>query len=298
MPSPFIFVLVIDWVMRKTISDNRNGIQWTLTQHLEDLDFADDICLLSHTQQHAQSKLNRLSEEAKKTGLIINKKKTEVMRTNNKQEQPIELQGENILDTDRFTYLGSMVSQDGGADDDIRSRINKARFAFTTLHAIWRSKTLSLQNKIRIFNTNVKSVLLYGSETWRVTKTNTKKLQTFVNSCLRRILGIRWPEKISTASVWERTKQKPIAHDIQKRKWGWIGHTLRKPANNVARQALDWNPQGKRKVGRPKQTWKRSVVREAEDAGMSWDQIKRAAQNRVRWKGVVVALCSSGGLQD
>ena len=69
--------------------------------------------------------------------------------------------------------------------------------------------------KMRIFNTNVKAVLLYGSETWRVTKTNTNKLQTFSNRCLRRILKIRWHERISCDNLWERTRQKPIGKEIR-----------------------------------------------------------------------------------
>ncbi|PVD27306.1 hypothetical protein C0Q70_12461 [Pomacea canaliculata] len=80
------------------------------------------------------------------------------------------------------------------------------------------------------------------------------------------------------------------------RKWGWIGHTLRKPAHNITRQALGWNPQGRRKVGRPRQKWTRSVHREAETAGMTWSQLERDAQDRVRWRDVVAALCSTGGV--
>ena len=56
--------------------------------------------------------------------------------------------------------------------------------------------------------------------------------------------------------------------DIKKRKWGWIGHSLRKSRSNVTRQALDWNPQGKRKVGRPRQTWRRSTDAEVKAVGM------------------------------
>ena len=163
----------------------------------------------------------------------------------------------------------------------------------TTLRPIWNSKALSLKNKIRIFNTNVKSVLLYGSETWRVTSITTKKLQSFTNKCLRYILNIRWPDIISNASLWEKTNQSPISQDVKKRKWGWIGHTLRKPTDNITRQALDWNPQGKRKVGRPKQTWRRSVESEAKTTGLSWAQLKKTAQNRVRWRDVIAALCST-----
>ena len=91
------------------------------------------------------------------------------MRVNNNRQEAIQLQGKEIKEADSFTYLGSVVSKDGGTDEDIRNRINKPRHAFNTLRPTWRVTSLSLQNKIRIFGTNVKSVLLYGSETWRVT---------------------------------------------------------------------------------------------------------------------------------
>ncbi len=280
--SPTIFLMVIDWIMRQSTTGQRTGIQWTLMKQLEDLDFADDICLLSHKQQDAQEKLSRIAKEARKTGLQINVGKTEVMKMNNRQQDPLQLYQEDIKEVDKFVYLGSVVNKEGGADEDIKSRINKARYAFNTLRPIWRSATLSLNNKIRIFNTNVKSVLLYGSETWRVTNTNTKKLQSFTNKCLRNILNIRWPEVISNEQLWDRTRQNPIDIDVKKRKWGWIGHTLRKPVTNVTRQALSWNPQGRRKVGRPKQTWRRSVNAEVNAAGTSWAELGRTSQNRVR----------------
>ncbi|RUS91574.1 hypothetical protein EGW08_000689 [Elysia chlorotica] len=205
---------------------------------------------------------------------------------------------ENIKEVDKFVYLGSIVSKDGGTDEDIRSRINKARHAFRTLRSVWSSSALAQHNKIRIFNSNVKSVLLYGSETWRTTKTNTQKLQTFINRCLRNILNIRWPEVISNQDLWERTRQAPIEQEIKKRKWGWIGHTLRKPSFNTTRQSLEWNPQGKRKVGRPRQTWRRSTDAEARAAGMTWAELRRTSQNRVRWRSVVAALCSYRSEED
>ena len=92
----------------------KTDIQWTFTSQLEDLDFADDICLLSHRLQDAQDKLNRVSWEARKTGLLINTKKTEAMRLNHKQETPITLNGDILKEVDRFVYLGSVVSTDGG----------------------------------------------------------------------------------------------------------------------------------------------------------------------------------------
>ncbi|GFR98641.1 hypothetical protein ElyMa_002773700 [Elysia marginata] len=52
--SPFLFLLVIDWIMKTTTQGRNNGIQWTLTTQLDDLDFADDIALLSHNNRQMQ----------------------------------------------------------------------------------------------------------------------------------------------------------------------------------------------------------------------------------------------------
>ena len=198
---PTIFLLLVDWIMKQATSDKKTGMQWTFTKQLEDLDFADDISLLSHRHQDAQERLSCLAEEAEKTGLNINTKKTEVMQINNKKQDPITLHDKNLNEVEKFVYLGSVVNKDGGTDKDTKSRINKARHAFNTLRPIWNSSALSLDNKIRIFNTSIKSVLLYGCETWRTTKSNTHKLQTFINRCLRNIINIRWPDVISNTDL-------------------------------------------------------------------------------------------------
>ncbi|VDO55509.1 unnamed protein product [Schistosoma margrebowiei] len=70
---------------------------------------------------------------------------------------------------------------------------------------------------MRIFNTNVKAVLLYGAETWRTTTTTIKKVQVFINSCLRKILNIHWPDTISNSLFWEKTDQLPD-EEIRKRR--------------------------------------------------------------------------------
>ena len=82
----------------------------------------------------------------------------------------------------------SIINEIGGTDEDITARTRKAQSTFSMLLPVWKEKCIRLQTKLRIFDTNVKSVLLYGSETWRSTKLLIKKLQTFINKCLRRIL--------------------------------------------------------------------------------------------------------------
>ena len=53
-------------------NDTQRGIRWTLTDRLDDLDYADDICLLAHTFNDIRTKLQRLHHETAKVGLKIN----------------------------------------------------------------------------------------------------------------------------------------------------------------------------------------------------------------------------------
>ncbi|VDO54808.1 unnamed protein product [Schistosoma margrebowiei] len=115
-----------------------------------------------------------------------------------------------------------------GSDADVKVRIGKARVTILHLENIWNPKQLQTNIKVRIFNTNIKAVLLYGAETSRTTTTIIKKVQVFINSCLRKILNIHWPDTISNNLLWVRTNQLPAEEEIRKRRWKWIEHTLRK----------------------------------------------------------------------
>ena len=78
---------------------------------------------------------------------------------------PVTVGGEPIREVDSFIYLGSAVDRQGGTDRDVTARIGMARAAFVMLKNIWSSKKIRTRTKLRIFNSNVKSVLLYGCET-------------------------------------------------------------------------------------------------------------------------------------
>jgi len=115
-------------------------------------------------------------------------------------------------------------------------------------------------------------------------KTTTSRLQTFLNRCLRRILNIHWPDVISNDELWRRTEEIEMPMHIKRRKWKWIGHTLKKGNEITDRETLDWNPQGKRRRRRPTHTWGRTVHNEALQKGKSWNEIKRMAGNRTGWR--------------
>ncbi|VDO59837.1 unnamed protein product [Schistosoma margrebowiei] len=230
--------------MKTSTSEWKHGIQWTSRMQLDDLDFADDLALLSQTQQQMQEKTNSVAAASAVIGLNIHKEKSKVLRYNTACTNPITIDGEDLEDVKTFTYLGSIIDEHGESDANVKARISKVRAAYLQLRNIWNSKQLSTNTKVRIFNTNVKTVLLYGAETWRTTKAIIQKMQMFINSCLCKVLQIRWPDTISNNVLWERTNQIPAEEEIRKMRWKWIGHTLRKAPNCVTRQALTWNSQG------------------------------------------------------
>ena len=296
--SPILFLMAIDWVMRKTTADRPRGIQWTLFSHLEDLDFADDLAVLSSNLTHLQEKTDRLNKFAEQTGLNINTAKTQVMCLNTTPRTPVTVNGHKLDYVEDFTYLGSLVSKEDATQKDIRARLGKAHSVFIRLQSIWKSKQYSLRTKVRLYNSNVKSVLLYGSECWRVTVSDMKRIDAFHNRCLRKICRIFWPERISSQELHRGTKCNSDALEIKRRHFRWLGHVFRMAPERIPKVALGWTPAGKRKRGRPKTTWRRTVAAELKEVNLTWGEALHAAQDRTRWRQIVEALCPTRDEED
>jgi len=180
------------------------------------MEYADDVCLVSHKYEHMYRKLDDLWKESKKDGLETNSSKTEEIRVNTIVNQGLRLNGEDIKRSSDFCYLGSIIAENGGTSREVNGRIHKATGSFCKLRRVWLSKSLRKHTKIRIFNACLKSVLLYGCETWLITNEIQRKIQTFVNKRLRFILRIWWPNIISNKDLWKATGQEDINLEIIK----------------------------------------------------------------------------------
>ena len=129
--------------------------------------------------------------------LQISQKKTEVMMLNVPHPSQVKVNGEDLPTTEEFTYLRSTVRHDSGAGSDIRNRLNQARNALRMLNSVWKSSQYSSKSKLRLYQSCVFSILLYGSECWRMTERDLNKLSTFHTKNLRGILRIFWPKTIT-----------------------------------------------------------------------------------------------------
>ena len=105
--------------MKQTISKKKNGIQWSLTEHLDNLDFADDIALLSHTHQQMQDMTTGLEIAAAELGLKVSWPKTKTVQMNNNSTNSRTLDDHSLEEVNKSTYLGSVIALNGGSKQDV-----------------------------------------------------------------------------------------------------------------------------------------------------------------------------------
>ena len=201
--APYLFIIVLDYAMKKALSGKEEELGFHLKKRqsrrispicLTDLDFADDIALISEEIQQAQTMLEKVETSAASVGLIANAKKTQVMAFNHPGTVLIKTKDGTTLDVvNEFTYLGSLVSSSRA---DIKRRITLAWVACNKMYRIWKS-SLSREFKLRLFASTVESVLLYGCEAWTLDDNLAKKIDGWKTRLLRAVLGYSWKDKIT-----------------------------------------------------------------------------------------------------
>ncbi|XP_078682172.1 uncharacterized protein LOC144916725 [Branchiostoma floridae x Branchiostoma belcheri] len=278
-----------------TTEDGREGVRWREGEKLADLDFADDLALLSENNQNLQHLTTKLEQFAGKVGLRISIEKTKTMEVGDRADQPrltISVYNTQVETVDQFTYLGSVLSNSGEVEPDISCRLGKAAAVFRRMRTIWATSAIDLDNKLRLYNSIVLPTAIYASETWKCTAKLTKKLDVFHQRNLRRILKVRWKDHITNEEILRRAKTQPLGDIITGKRMQLAGHILRLPSQRHSKTAMTWVPPGgRRKRGRPKNTWRRTFQEDLKRANIAWEEAEEAAATRPRWKLAAQCAC-------
>ncbi|VDP08605.1 unnamed protein product [Schistosoma mattheei] len=116
--------------MRRSTCVEKHGIQWTVGMQLDDLEFADDMALLSQMQQQMQEKTTSVAAASTAVGLNTHKGKSKIPPYSTACLNSITIDEEDLEDVKTFTYLGSIIDEHGGSDADVKARIGKATAAY------------------------------------------------------------------------------------------------------------------------------------------------------------------------
>ena len=160
------------------------------------------------------------------------------------------------------------------------------------LKRIWESRKINVKTKINLYKSNVRSVLLYGCTTWCPSSADERKLEVFENKCMRNILRIFWPRRISNVELRERVRVEKLSVVVLRRRLEYYGHLIRSN-NEIGKTAARWTPEGRRARERPGRTWRRSMEEELRDGGITWGEARRLAKDRNVWRTTTTALCAA-----
>ena len=255
--APTLFNLFFDSVIAATLSQHpHSGVRMLYNLgdelvesrkkmrgsiFLQDLEYADDMALVSDSMGALEEVLRSLSAVCSGVGLSISSKKTKILMIHpstslSVQPRAVQLKPgeEPVAVVEEFEYLGSTISQDCTLDREIRRRISNASHTFRSLYRVlWCRKRLKTATKMRLFKSVVLSTLLYGSETWVPSAAQLKRLQAYMY--IMGACGLSWvyPGRTCLMAGIERVEVM-----VMRRKLRWLGHVERMADSRIPKYLL------------------------------------------------------------
>ena len=279
--APLLFIIVLDYILRQSMKDD-NGLTLIPRRSrrvpgltVTDLDYADDLALLSDTIQKAQSLLHDLETAASSVGLHVNASKTEYMLVNINDPLPniSSLNGASLKQVQDFKYLGSHIAD---SRKDFQIRKGMAWTACNKLQKIWNSK-ISSKLKLKFFKACVEPVLLYGSETWTVNKSFQDRIDGSYTRLLMRAQNLSWKKHPTKKEIYNDLP--PISTVIAQRRARFAGHCMRAEDELISKilpLRLQQASRGRRPLTFP------DII--ARDVKLPVDEMRVAMLDRAVWR--------------
>ena len=193
-----------------------------------------------------------------------------------------------------FKYLGSMMAS---SSSDLKKRRALAWAAFWKLERLWRSAGTPITTKVKLFKALCVTVLLYGCESWVITKDMENRINSFATSCYRIMLNIKRLDRVPNDRIYEMTESKPLIEQVRMRQLRFLGHILRMPEDEPAVRlyALYIPSHGRRRPGRQRTTYLQYIQQLLGDHNgqITPKQFVDLASNKKSWKKLTVACAAA-----
>ena len=237
---------------------------------ITNLRFADDIDALAEEERELEALIESLDKACTRYKIEISAEKTKLMTNSaNGIQREIKVKGQKLGTVTSFKYIGAIVA-DEGSKPEVLASIAQATAALTKLKQIWRDNNLPLGSKVKLIRSFIISIFLYACESWTLTAELEKRTQAFEMRCYRRLLNTSYKDNV----INEDSRRKiQVAN-------GKFDELL-----TLAKTILQGTVQGKRRKGRQKKRWVDNIK---EWTGMDFTSSIRTAEDRTRWKGIVV----------
>ena len=175
-------------------------------------------------------------------------------------EEPVKVLCNEVETVMGFCYLGDGLNASGGCETAVTSRVRIGWMKFRECGELLRGRRFSLRLKGMVYQSCVRSAMLYGSETWCLRESEMAILRRTERTMVRSMCGVKLVDRKNTEELMEMLGLKKTFDRIAKANGvRWYGHVIRREDDNVLKKAMMMEVNGQRKRGRPKMTRKRQV---------------------------------------
>ena len=251
--SPCLFAMMMD----RMTDEIREEAPWTMM-------FADDIVICSESKEQVEEKLESWRYALERRGMKVNRRKTEYMCVNERQDKSsgtVKMQGEDVAKVEDFKYLGSTVQSNGECGREVKKRVQAGWNGWRRMSGVICDRRVPARLKGKVYKVAVRPAMLYGLETVALTKRQEAEMEVAELKMLRFSLGVTRMDKIRNEYIRGTAQVGKFGEKTREARLRWYGHLRRKYDGYIGRRMLRMELPGKRKRGRPKRRFM-DVVKE------------------------------------
>ena len=129
---------------------------------------------MAESEEELKSLLMKVKEESENVGLKVNIQKAKIMASG-----PIiswQIDGETVETVADFIFWGSKITADGDCSHEIKRRLLLGKKVMINLESILKSRDITLSTKVHLVKAMVFPVVMYGSESWTVKKSESRRM--------------------------------------------------------------------------------------------------------------------------
>ena len=135
---------------------------------------------------------------------------------------------QELKQVSKFKYLESVFEEDGRCETDVKERIRAGWSKWKEVNGVINDSRMPLKLKLKVYESMVRPVIMYGSECWTLRKKEEQLLERTEMRMLRRILGVTLRDKIRNEEIRRRTRVTSIAKKVKIGRLRWFGHVVRR----------------------------------------------------------------------
>ena len=196
--------------------------------------------------------------------------------------EKVYLDGEAIEVVQKFCYLGDTIGAQGGAGAGVIARVRCGWSKFRELLPLLTSRSLPLLTKGRVYQACVRSVMMYGSETWPVRVEDICCMERNDMRMIRWMCNVSLKDRLRSDELRGRLNLESIGRCVQNRRLRWFGHIERMDESAWVSRCRAVEVAGSVGRGRPKKTWEEVIRMDLRERRVSKD----LARDRLAWKSI------------